>query len=88
LRPPGGLVLAQLQLGNLHFDASHEYPAASGLVVGPVKPPSCAATRRGRRVRRAAWRNMAERKGLRMCLRKGVCALVGREVQNEGGSGG
>jgi hypothetical protein len=39
-RPPGGLVLAQLQLGNLHWLGSHEYPAADELLVGPDMEPS------------------------------------------------
>jgi hypothetical protein len=43
LKPPGGLVLAQLQFGSLHFDASQEYPAASALEVAPVIPPSSLA---------------------------------------------
>jgi hypothetical protein len=46
LNPPGGLVLAQLQLGKTHCDGSQEYPADSGLYVGPSMPPSWAATRR------------------------------------------
>ena len=33
-------MLAQLQSGNLHFEASQEYPSASALVVGPVILPS------------------------------------------------
>lgn len=40
LIPPGGLVLAQLQVGSLHFEGSQEYPKASGLVVAPSMPPS------------------------------------------------
>jgi hypothetical protein len=51
-KPPGGLVLAQLQLGSLHLAASHEYPAASELDVGPLMDPSCAhASSGGRRER-------------------------------------
>jgi hypothetical protein len=40
LNPPGGLVLAQLQFGSLHWLASHEYPAACALDVGPLIWPS------------------------------------------------
>jgi hypothetical protein len=40
LSPPGGLVLAQLHLGSLHAEVSHEYPAASELLVGPLILPS------------------------------------------------
>jgi len=39
-KPPGGLVLAQLQSGNLHLDESQEYPAAAALEVGPEITPS------------------------------------------------
>jgi len=39
-RPPGGLALAQLQLGNWHWLGSHEYPAADELLVGPEMEPS------------------------------------------------
>jgi len=39
-KPPGGLVLAQLQSGNLHLDGSQEYPAAAALEVGPEITPS------------------------------------------------
>lgn len=53
LIPPGGLVLAQLQLGSLHFEASQEYPNASGLVVGPSIPPSWASASSGVNDRRA-----------------------------------
>lgn len=40
LSPPGGLALAQLHLGSLHTEGSHEYPAACELLVGPETLPS------------------------------------------------
>jgi hypothetical protein len=42
--PPGGLVLAQLQLGKVQLLVLQEYPAASLLDTGRVIPPSCAST--------------------------------------------
>lgn len=45
-------MLAQLQSGNLHLDASHEYPAASGLLVTPEIEPSCAEASRELRAKR------------------------------------
>jgi hypothetical protein len=62
LRPPGGLVLAQLQLGSLHLVASQEYPAAAELDVAPLMDPSCASTSRGAKTaRRSARANIALR---------------------------
>ena len=51
--PPGGLVLAQLQLGSLHLEGSHEYPAAAALDVAPlIDPSSCANASSGKREKR------------------------------------
>lgn len=40
-------MLAQAQSGSLHLEGSQEYPAASGLELGPEREPSWANTQRG-----------------------------------------
>ena len=54
-------MLAQLQLGSWHLEASHEYPAASALLVGPSIPPSWAKDSNGRSAVNTVSSNMLAR---------------------------
>lgn len=65
-------MLAQLQLGSLHLSASQEYPAASGLDVGPSMEPSWAKTRTGVRARSVRGKMAVVRRILVSCSIKGI----------------